>query len=155
MPSLKKIPALDIITSTEKAALMIERDESTNGSCVKAESLRHSVSNILLRSFKKNLPSNLTKSQQLALRDLKANDDVKVVPFDKDTGFTVLHKSSMFEKIEEHLKDARVVEKDPTDKLRNKFQRTISALKKRTKLTHCYFEIFTHLMQYHQDYMVS
>ena len=90
VPSLKKIPALDIITSTEKAALMIERDESTNGSCVKAESLRHSVSNILLRSVKKNLPSNLTKSQQLALRDLKANDDVKVVPFDKGTGLAVL-----------------------------------------------------------------
>ena len=149
MPSLKKIPALDIITSTEKAALMIERDESTNGSCVKAESLRHSVSNILLRSFKKNLPSNLTKSQQLALRDLKANDDVKVVPFDKGTGFAVLHKSSMFEKIEEHLKDARVVAHCEIS-----FSEPSQPLKKRTKLTHCYFEIFTHLMQYHQDYMV-
>ena len=101
---------------------------------VKAESLRHSVSNILLRSVKKNLPSNLTKSQQLALKDLKANDDVKVVPFDKGTGFAILNKSSMIEKIEEHLKEARVVEKDPTDTLRNKFQRSISALKKEDKI---------------------
>ena len=102
VPSLKHVPVLDIVTSTEQAALTIERHESANGSCVKAESLRHSVSNILLRSVKKKLPSNLTKSQQLALNTLKDNDDVKVVPFDKGTGFAVLKKSSMYEKIEEH-----------------------------------------------------
>ena len=79
MPLLKHVPVLDIVTSAKQAALTIERHESTNGSCVKAESLRHSVSNILLRSVKKKLPSNLTKSQQLVLNALKYNDDVKGV----------------------------------------------------------------------------
>ena len=40
----------------------------------------------------------------------------------------------MYEKIQEHLKDAKIVEKHPTNTLKNKFQRTISALKKEDKI---------------------
>ena len=134
VPSLKQVPVLDIVASTERAALMIERHESSNGSCVKAENLRHSVSNILLKCAKKKLPSNLSKPQEKTLYELKKNDNFKVVPFDKGIGFTVLDKTSMIEKIEEHLKDAKEVTKDPTDSLKRKFQREISALKKGKKI---------------------
>ena len=67
------------------------------------------------------------------MKDLKKSD-MKVVPFDKGVGFAVLEKSSMVEKIEEHLKDAKVVKKDPTNSLMRKFQREISALLKDEKI---------------------
>ena len=130
----KFVPVLDIVTSTEKAALQIERLESFNGSCVKAESLRQSISNILLKCAKKNLPSNLTRDQQKALKDLKNDDTIKVVPFDKGVGFAVLKKEAMIEKIEEHFKNAKVVSRDPTKSLVLKFQREISRLKKEEKI---------------------
>ena len=134
VPALKHVPVLDIVTSTEKVALQIERNESDNGSCVKAESLRHSVSNILMKCAKKKLTSNLSKDQENALTDLKKEDSVKVVPFDKGVGFAVLQKESMFEKISEHVKDAKVVTKDPTKPLLSKFQREVSRLKKEDKI---------------------
>ena len=56
------------------------------------------------------------------------------MPFDKGVGFAVLDKTSMIEKIEEHLKDAKEVTKDPTDSLKRKFQREISVLKKGEKI---------------------
>ena len=134
VPALKHVPVLDIVTTTEKAALQIERNQSDNGSCVKAESLRHSVSNILMKCAKKKLPSNLSKDQENALTDLKKDESVKVVPFDKGVGFAVLQKESMFEKISEHVKNAKVVTKDPTKPLLSKFQREISRLKKEDKI---------------------
>ena len=134
VPALKYVPVLDIVTTTEKAALQIERNESDNGSCVKAESLRHNVSNILMKYAKKKLPTNLSKDQENALREMKKDESVKVVPFDKGVGFAVLQKESMLEKISEHVKNARIVSKDPTKPLLSKFQREISRLKKEGKI---------------------
>ena len=64
VPALKRVPVLDIVASTEQAALRIENQESFNGSCIKAENLRHNVSKILLKCAKTKLPSNLTKKQE-------------------------------------------------------------------------------------------
>ena len=94
VPTLNKVPVLDIVASTEQAALRIEKHESFNGSCIKAENLRHNFSKILLKCAKKKLPSNLTKKQETTLKDLKNNDSLKVVCFDKGVGFAVLDKTS-------------------------------------------------------------
>ena len=61
------------------------------------------------------------------------------MPFDKSVGFAVLDKTSMIEKIEEHLKDAKEVTKDPTDSLKRKFQQEIFVLKKGTKINKMMF----------------
>jgi len=61
-------------------------------------------------------------------------DSVKVVPFDKGTGFVILDKDEMISKIEDQLGEATVITKDPTNTLVNKFQKEISGLKKEGKI---------------------
>ena len=136
IPALKKAPILDIITATENAALQLERTNSTDGVSVESESLRHSVSNILLKQVNQKLRSNLTREQTSALHELKSDSNIKVVPFDKGVGFAVLTKEDMHQKMSEHLGEAKVVEKDPTNTLVTKFQREITRLKKENKISY-------------------
>ena len=41
------------------------------------------------------LPSNLDRNQLIALKELKVETDLKVVPFDKGTGFALLENEDM------------------------------------------------------------
>ena len=143
VPALKKVPIMSIVTATEVAAQNIERKLDAIGNCVKSESLRHNVSNILLKQVNKRLPSNLSREQNTALRELKDNEETKIVPFDKGVGFAVLTKEGMLDKMKDHLGEAKVVEKDPTNTIVVKFQKELSRLKKEKKINkRCYEQIY-------------
>ena len=143
VPAITKVPTLDIITSTEKAATQIERNSNVNDTCVEAERLRHEVSNILLKHVNKKLPSNLPREQRDALNELKNNDDMKIVPFDKGTGFAIMSKEDMLSKMKDHIGEAIVVDKDPTKLMMGKFQRAISKLKKHNKIDkHTFYKLY-------------
>ena len=130
VPAMEKVPIMDIVTSAEVAASELEyKKHSTD-----AERLRHEVSNILLKHINFKLPSNLNRDQRNALRDLKDDANLKVVPFDKGTGFVLLKKEDMIAKISEQIGEARVLTKDPTNSLVTKFQQQISKLKKAEKI---------------------
>ena len=143
VPALKKVPILSIVTATKEVAQKIEKKLDTVGNYVESERLRHKVSNLLLGQVNKRLPTNLSRNQQTALRELKDNDDIKVVPFDKGIGFAVLTKTDMVKKMQEHLGEAKVVAKDPTNTLVVKFQRELARLKKDNKIDHrCHQQMY-------------
>ena len=131
VPALKTAPIMDIITSVEAVA------STMNGSIEEvsdSENLHHDVSNILLKYAGKRLPSNLTRQQNNSLKELQQNTEIKVVPFDKGTGFVVLKSEDMFQKIKDQLGEAKEIQKDPTQSLTKKFQSIISSLKKEDKI---------------------
>ena len=130
VPAIEKVPIMEIVTSAEIAASKLERI----GKPVEAERMRHDLSNILLKHITTKLPSNLSKDTKLALKELKCDEDIKVVQFDKGTGFVLLEKADMIAKIQEQIGEARVLKKDPTKSLVTKFQNHISKLRKCKKI---------------------
>ena len=135
VPALSKVPFMEIMTSTEIAAQELNKQEKL----VEAERLRHDVSGILGKFINKKLPSNLTKDQQIALKDLRNEPELKVVPFDKGVGFVLIHKDEMIRKISNELGDAKVISKDPTNALVRKVQSKISQLHKDNKISKSQF----------------
>ena len=91
VPSLRAVPHMDIITSVELAAQGLEK----NGNEFKSERLRDDVANTLNKFVNKRLPSNLSYQQRTTLRELKVSDEMKVVPFDKGSGFALLTNDDM------------------------------------------------------------
>ena len=64
---LQKVPFMDIITSTETAAVELDK----NNKIFESETLRQQVSSTLLKFINKMIPSNLTSKQRKALKELK------------------------------------------------------------------------------------
>ena len=130
VPSINKVPVMEIITTTEIAALELERNSQT----VEAERLRHDVSKLLGKHVNRKLPSNLDSENSAALEELKQDTELKVVPFDKGVGFALLEKEEMISKISAELGEAKVIEKDPTNTLVTKIQKVVSKLHKEDKI---------------------
>ena len=131
VPALQKVPIMNIVTSVEMIASNMKEGTQQIG---EAEKLRREVSNALDEYVDKKLPTNLSRQQNQALYELKNDDNIKIVPFDKGTGFALLSSGEMFRKIEEQLGEAKEIEKDPTKNLVTKFQKEISKLKKEDKI---------------------
>ncbi len=70
---------MEIMTSTEIVAQELSKQEKQ----VQAERLRHNVSGILEKFINKKLPSYLTKDQQITLKDLRNEIELKFVHFIK------------------------------------------------------------------------
>jgi len=130
VPAIEKVPIMEIVTSAEIAASELERIDKP----VEAERLRHELSNMLLKHVNTKLPSNLSRDQKQALKELKNDENLKVVEFDKGTGFFLLEKADMIAKINEQIGEARILNKDPTKTLVTKFQQHISKLRKSNKI---------------------
>ena len=138
VPAIEHVPVLDIITSTEVAAARLVSENQTNTNLanvnVKAERLRSDVSKILTKYATKKLPSNLNQEQKRALREMKKEEEIKVVQFDKGVGFAVLTNEDMKTKVTAELGDAKVIEKDPTTTIVKKIQQEVSRLHKEEKI---------------------
>jgi len=66
VPVKQKVPFMDIITSTETAAVELDKKK-----IFESETLRQQVSSTLLKFINKMIPSNLTSKQRKALKELK------------------------------------------------------------------------------------
>nr|XP_047124319.1 uncharacterized protein LOC105844437 [Hydra vulgaris] len=109
----------------------------------KAESLRQNCSNILTNSLKLRLKDNLSKQQRISIRKLKMNSDIKIYSFDKGTVFALLYQRDASLKLEETIKNSRIIDHDPTPTLTTKFQKQLSKLSKEGKLdTTTYFKMY-------------
>ena len=64
-------------------------------------------------------------NQRKALRELKADDEVKIYPFDKGAGMVRITKTNAIEKINEQIGNTEIIKKDPTTTLARKFQTTL------------------------------
>ena len=139
VPAYEKVPIMDIITSTEIAANELEQKDLR----VNAERLRHDVTKILSKYNNKKLPSNLDRNQLNALKELRTESDLKVVPFDKGTGFALLENNDMISKINEQIGEAKIISNDPTNTLVQKFQREVRRLLKEKKIDkNTYFQMY-------------
>ena len=139
VPSTKKIPYMDIITSTELCASNLERQDQR----AESESLRQEVSDILLKNFNIKTTDNLTKNERIAIKEIKNNTDIKIYPFDKENGFTIINDADAISKIEEQLGKANVINYDPTQSFTRKIQNLLSKLRKEDKFTNrLYFDLY-------------
>ena len=131
---------MEIITATESVALHLEYQNKE----ADAESFRQNVCHILNKNRNIKSKDNLSKEQRKALKEIRQiNNNTKIYPFDKGSGFVVLSQGDAIKKIEEQLGKAEVIDEDPTQKYTSKIQKHLCKLRKEKKFTDKeYFEIY-------------
>ena len=108
---------MEIITATEPAPLNLEYHKKE----ADVKSLRQSVGHFLNKNRNMKMKDNLSKEQRKALKQIRQiNNNTKVYPFDKGSGFVVLSEGDAIKKIEEQLGKAKVIDEDPTQKCTSK-----------------------------------
>ena len=102
-----KLPVDEIITATEEACKQLPPG--------KADLLRSDVTRTIKNT--KPLKCNLSLEERKALQELKANDNIKILPADKGRASVVLNTADYNSKIQDLLKDTntyKILKKDPT-----------------------------------------
>ena len=129
VPSLKYIPYMDIIATTECFALKLEY----NNKIENAQDLRKNI----LRELKmgKKISQNLTREQIKALKEIKENNLVDIYPFDKGNGFVRIEHNKALEKICEQVVSTRVLSEDPTSSYAIKIKTYLSQLNKKQRFS--------------------
>ncbi|XP_065667816.1 uncharacterized protein LOC136088087 [Hydra vulgaris] len=107
VPSLKHIPYMDIIATTELFALKLEY----NNKIENAQDLRKNA----LKELKmgKKISQNLTREQRKALKEIKENKLVKIYPFVKGNGFVRIEHEKALERIRDQIGQTKVSSEDP------------------------------------------
>ncbi|XP_072030398.1 uncharacterized protein [Amphiura filiformis] len=127
-PTPSHIPVDDFIEATERACTRLPKPE--------AAQLRAEVVGSLKSS---KLPkSNLSKDEQQALRDLKAEKSILILPSDKGRCSVVMDKSDYESKVHAMLDDDKTyakLNKDPTAKYKSELVRILTRLKQENKIT--------------------
>ena len=127
-PVPTSFPLQDTIAGMEEAARRLPEDD--------AQDLRMRVCGIL-RSSK--LPKdNITKSQRVALKEMKSWDDQVILAADKGNAMVVMERSDYDGKVKELLGDAttyRRLPKDPTQAQETKLSRRLRELQKNREIT--------------------
>ena len=103
------------------------------------EQIRDRVANILSKNINFKPKNNLTSEQRSALKELKSNEEIKVVPYDKGSGFAVMTKDDMMLKMKEQIPTSKIITKDPTNSLVKKFQTQLSRLRREDKINNSTF----------------
>ena len=151
VPATKRIPFMDIISTTEICAIDLENSSKETD----AEFLRQKVSHLLYKNLYIKLQDNLSKPQRKALVQMKNNKDTTIYPFDKGSGFVVLPEKKTMQKIEEQLANVKIAENDPTLKFTNKIQKILCPVRKEKSLQIRNISKYIHQIRYHRDCMVQ
>jgi hypothetical protein len=119
----RELPTWDIITSTEQACYQIKDSKV-------AQSLRSEV----VKALKSARPprSNISKEERLALKSLREDKNIEILPADKGCATVILDKSEYTTKMNSLVKDEatyKPLKKDPTDKYRAKLVKIINQWK--------------------------
>ena len=130
---------MEIITTTKSVNLEYEDKEAD------VEFLRQKVCHILNKNRNMKIKDTLSKEQRKALREMqRINNNTKVYPVDKGSGFVVLSDRDAIKKIAEQLEKAAVTYENPTQKYTNKIQKYLCKLRKEKKFPDQeYFEIYS------------
>ena len=124
-----KIPYEDYIVLTEEATTKIKDP-------VAQDLLRNEAMGLLRAA--KPMKQNLTKGERQALKELKANDSLIILPADKGKATVVMDKEEYEKKMQDMLSDQktyRELKSDPTEKYRKKLISTLKRLKEEKKIT--------------------
>ena len=122
------LPIDDMIVSTELACTSL--DPPT------ADALRAEAVHILASN--KVPPSNITKDERKAIKDLAKEDSIMVIQADKGNCTVVLDKEEYIEKANEMLADTntyRKLAKNPTNRVRSELMKILNRLKSEQKIT--------------------
>ena len=108
------------------------------------ESLRQNECHILYKNRNMKIKDSLSKEERKVLKVIRQiNNNTKVYPFDKGSGFVVLSEGDAIKKMEEQLRKVKVIDEDPTQKYTSKIQKHLCKLRKEKKFTDKeYFEIY-------------
>ena len=120
-----RIPTNDIIVATELACKSLPKNKATQ--------LRTEMVGAL-----KVPMSNISKAEKTALRSLKQEDSIMILPADKGRATVVMDKTKYEEKVNTMLNDAHTYEKlqaDPTSSYKRKLIEKLTKLKKDSKIT--------------------
>ena len=119
-------PNLEYITAIEAACIKLSQQDG--------EELRADV-NRVLRSSHPPKP-NLTKAQNIAIRELKRDRDRIVLTADKGVAMVVMDKQDYINKANQLLNQNtyKVISKDPTNTIKNKLINILKGIKTKTGL---------------------
>ena len=135
VPHTKKIPFMDIVSTTESSALKLEY---SNKVC-EAQILRKDVLRVLKMS--KPVDDNLTKEQRIALKEIKENNEISIYPYDKGTGLVRIKTTEGLEKIRKQIGDTEIIDTDPTDNFSRDIRKELSTLNKKGRFTKKEYEM--------------
>ena len=119
-----KLPIDDYIVATEQAARNLHRGE--------AAAMRAEIVEILQEEEKKKIPSNLTAEERRAIKELKENEEIIIVPADKGRCLVVMDKSEYSQKMREKLADQttyKPLKEDPTKEIQEKLTKQLQKMK--------------------------
>ena len=135
VPNMKKIPVMDIITTTEASALKLEFD---NKVC-EAQVLRKDVLRVLKTA--KPIEDNLSRTQRQSLKEMMEDPTISIYPFDKGTGLVRLKTEDAIQKIREQIGDTDIVDTDPTDNFARDIRIKLAPLNKKGRFTKKEYEL--------------
>ena len=124
-----KIPVEEYILATEKATWLLPDEE--------AEQLRSQITGLLKKA--KPPAQNISKEERQALKELKREKSIMILPADKGRATVVMDKEEYEEKVKQMLSDKRTYEKlskDPTPVYKKKLVSILSRLKDEGKITY-------------------
>ena len=125
---MKKIPIMDIITTTEASALKLEFEKKV----CEAQVLRKDVLRVLKTA--KPIEDNLSRTQRQTLKEIMEDPTISIYPFDKGTGLVRLKTDDAIQKIREQIGDTDIVESDPTDAFAREIRIKLAPLNKKVDL---------------------
>ena len=123
-----KVPIPQIIAAVEQGLR-----QASVGS---AERVRHKVIGVL--GGAKPPPSNVTLDERLALKELRQDENIMILPADKGRATVLLDTSEYENKMSVLLSDMstyKVLTRDPTPALQRKMNGVILKLKKENRIT--------------------
>ena len=117
-----KIPKDEIISKVESSLKGIERSE--------ADTIRAKVSLTLQQA--KTPKDNLTINERRALKELKNDDSIMILPADKGRATVILNKEDYYKKCDEHINNGpyEKVKKDPTKGIKEECRVLLANLEK-------------------------
>ena len=122
----RELPHVDFITATECACRNLAKGE--------ALSLRAEVVEELKKS---KAPSNLNSEEWKAMKTLREDESITVLPADKGKCLVVMDSEEYIRKMEEKLSDEstyKQIEKDPTEKLKTDLSNHLNKVKEEGQL---------------------
>ena len=126
-PAPEKVPVTQIISSVEKGLRNIPPQVAAKA--------RKQISHLMVKS--RIPPTNLQPNLRKALKTLRENKDIIILPADKGRATVVMNKEDYEDKIGCMLSDERTyqrVDKDPASSLERKLNSLLLSLKKKGSL---------------------
>ena len=129
VPHEKRIPYMDIVSTTESSALKLEYRKKIS----EAQNLRKDVLRIM--KMAKPVKDNLNQKQRSALKELRSDQEISIYPFDKGTGLVRIEREKAISKIREQIGDTQIINIDPTKKFATDIRKVLSILNKKGRFT--------------------